>query len=270
MTDEVLRVGCRPRTTGSWPAGRVRTLNRISAIRAVEKQDPELAERIALAPLPAGPAGRLGPAAGVGVYVIWRFAKNQELAKRFLVDLALNYREAFMRSESSNLPAFPGAARDLDQLLSSDRAAQLPGKYTLLADAKSWSTNIGHPGHASAAMDEVFNQFIVPKMFAAAAGRNERGGGGGSRRGPNQADLRKVAGAGQDLSVGRTFRSHAAQIDGAPGVSACSSLRTPKVRSPVLPIQKGESMLVRNGSPVFRGLRLRGLPVADGSKPSRS
>lgn len=169
MTDEVL--SWNPASNNRFLASGKGSLilNRISAIRAVEKQDPGLAERIALAPLPAGPAGRLGPAAGVGVYVIWRFAKHQELAKRFLVDLALNYREAFMRSESSNLPAFPGATRDLDQLLSSDRAAQPPGKYTLLADAKSWSTNIGHPGHASAAMDEVFNQFIVPKMFAAAA-----------------------------------------------------------------------------------------------------
>jgi len=68
-----------------------------------------------------------------------------------------------------NLPAFPGAIPDLAALVSKDDEAKPPAKYALLSDAPSWSTNIGHPGHANAATDEVFNQFIVPKMFAAAA-----------------------------------------------------------------------------------------------------
>jgi multiple sugar transport system substrate-binding protein len=145
------------------------TLNPVSALRAIEKQNPQLAGQIAFAPLPAGPAGRLGIHNVMGVYVIWRFAQNQEAAKQFLVDLVLNYREAFARSESYNLPAFPGAVKDLAQLLASDAQAQPPGKYALLAQATEWSTNIGHPGQANAATDEVFNEYLVPKMFAAAA-----------------------------------------------------------------------------------------------------
>jgi multiple sugar transport system substrate-binding protein len=135
----------------------------------VEKQDPELAKQVALAPFPAGPAGRLGPSLGMGVYVIWKFARNQEAAKQFLVDLALSYREAFARSEFYNFPAFPGAVTDLVPLLANDPLAQPAGKYALLAQATEWSTNVGHPGHANAATDEVFNQFIVPRMFAAAS-----------------------------------------------------------------------------------------------------
>ncbi|MCA1843162.1 MAG: carbohydrate ABC transporter substrate-binding protein, partial [Actinobacteria bacterium] len=34
-----------------------------------------------------------------------------------------------------------------------------------------WSTNVGHPGYTNAAVDEVFNQNIIPKMFAAAIRR---------------------------------------------------------------------------------------------------
>ncbi len=168
MTDEVL----------SWdPASNNRYLNSgkgslilnpVSALRAMEKQAPELARQVALAPFPAGPAGRLGPALEVGVYVIWKFARNQEAAKQFLVDLALNYREAFARSEFYNLPAFPGAVTDLVSQLASDQQAQPAGKYALLAQATEWSTNVGHPGYANAATDEVFNEFIVPRMFAAA------------------------------------------------------------------------------------------------------
>ena len=97
-----------------------------------------------------------------------------EHVSKFLVDLALNYRDAFVHSGFFNLPAFPGAIPDLATLVSKDDKAKPPDKYALLRDATSWSTNIGHPGHANAATEEVFNKFIVPKMFAAAA----RGGVG--------------------------------------------------------------------------------------------
>lgn len=51
-------------------------------------------------------------------------------------------------------------------MLASDPA--LPsGKYGLLAQATQWSTNVGHPGSANAAIDEVFNQYLIPQMFSA-------------------------------------------------------------------------------------------------------
>jgi multiple sugar transport system substrate-binding protein len=144
-------------------------LNAISAIRAIEEQDPDLADHIALTPLPAGPVGRLGPYTVLDAYVIWRFSPSQEQAKQFLVDLALSGREGFLRSGYYNLPAFPGSVADLPSLVATDSKANPPDKYALLAEAASWSTNFGHPGHANAAFDEVFNQHLVPKMFAAAA-----------------------------------------------------------------------------------------------------
>ena len=143
-------------------------LDPIGAIRAIEQQDPELAKEIALAPLPAGPAGRLGPDPVVG-YVIWKSSRNQDLAKQFLVDLALNGRETFIRSQFYSFPAFPGAVPDLAALVANDATGQPPGKYALIADAPGWTTNLGHPGPTNVAVDEVFRQFVIPKMFAAAA-----------------------------------------------------------------------------------------------------
>jgi multiple sugar transport system substrate-binding protein len=143
-------------------------LNAISAMRAIETQDSALASKIQLLALPKGPRGRLGPYV-VGTYVIWKFARNAEAAKQFLVDLALNYREAFIRSDFYNLPSFPETIKDLPQLVASDARADPPGKYTLLAQATDWTTNLGHPGYTNAAVDEVFNQYLVPRMFAAAA-----------------------------------------------------------------------------------------------------
>jgi multiple sugar transport system substrate-binding protein len=144
-------------------------LNAISAIRAAEDQDQGLAAKIGLAPSLAGRAAPLGTHSVVNAHVIWRFARNPSAAQQFLIDLALNYREAFLRSRFYNVPAFPGAVPDLAQIVADDASVQPPGKYALLGNAEAWSTNIGHPGHANAAVMEIFDQFIVPRMFAAAA-----------------------------------------------------------------------------------------------------
>ena len=142
-------------------------INPISALRAVEKQDPAIAGKIGLASPLAGPVTRLAPPA-LSVYIIWNFAEKQELAKRFLVDLVMAYREAFIRSEFYNLPAFPGSVPDLADLVAKAPGVEPAGKYALLAQAVDWSSSVGHPGHTNAAIDEVSNQYIIPKMFATA------------------------------------------------------------------------------------------------------
>jgi multiple sugar transport system substrate-binding protein len=141
----------------------------VSAVRAAEKQDPDLAAKIALAPPPQGPAGRPGHMAVVNTYVVWKFAENPSGAARFLVDLVLGYRQAFLRSELYNLPAFPGAVPDVAALLAADASARPAGKYSLLAEAGDWTTNAGHPGSDNAAVSEVTNEYIISQMYTAAA-----------------------------------------------------------------------------------------------------
>jgi multiple sugar transport system substrate-binding protein len=143
-------------------------LNSIAAIRALETQDPGLAADVGLLPVPAGPAARLSPYV-VSVYVIWKFAQNQEAAKRFLVDLATNYREPFLQSQFLQIPSFPGALRELADLVANDSRAHPPGKYALFAGAADWSTNVGHPGSTNAAVDEIIKNSLISRMFAAAA-----------------------------------------------------------------------------------------------------
>ena len=43
-----------------------------------------------------------------------------------------------------------------------DPLAKPADKCALLADAAKWSTNIGHPGHANVAVEEVFEQTPGP------------------------------------------------------------------------------------------------------------
>lgn len=143
-------------------------INPVSGLRAVEKQDPAMARTIGLAPTLAGPAARLSPAPAQ-TYVIWTFAENQDGAKRFLVDLMLAYRDAFIHSEFYNFPAFPGSVPDLADLVAKAPGVEPAGKYSLIARCPEWSTNMGHPGYTNAAVDEVLNQNLIPKMVAATA-----------------------------------------------------------------------------------------------------
>lgn len=146
-------------------------VNAVSAIRAAELENAELARSVGLGPVPSGPAG-LDTPRGIyitNVYAIWNFSTQQELAKQFLVDLALGYREAFIRSGFYNMPSFPGGVPDLAELVAKDDRAQPADKYAFLADAAKWSTNIGAPGTANAAVIEVFNQDVITHMFASAA-----------------------------------------------------------------------------------------------------
>lgn len=165
MTDEVLGwdAASDNRLLASGKASFI--LDAVSALRAVEKQDPDLATRVGLAPVPAGPAGRVGPVAIMSTSVIWNFSMNQDAAREFLIDLAVGYEDAFVHSEFYNLPAFPEAVKDVAGLLGRDGS----GKYTVLAEASGWTANVGHPGHDNAAIEEIFNEFLIPQMFAAAA-----------------------------------------------------------------------------------------------------
>ncbi len=105
----------------------------------------------------------------MGVYVIWKFAANQEGAKKFLVDYVGNFRRVFLASQFYNFPCFPKQVPDLAKLISADEKVKPPDKYAVLADALDWTTNIGYPGYATAAIDEVFSTWVLNTMFAQAS-----------------------------------------------------------------------------------------------------
>ena len=105
----------------------------------------------------------------MNVYVIWKFAENIEGAKKFLVDYISNFRRAFLASEYYNFPCFAQTVPDLKKLVAHDKKAQPPDKYKVLEDVLDWATNVGFPGYASAATDEIFSTWIISTMFARVA-----------------------------------------------------------------------------------------------------
>jgi multiple sugar transport system substrate-binding protein len=134
-------------------------LNAVSALRTIEKNKPDLAANISLAKMPRGPVQRLGLEHVMGVYVIWKFASNKAAAQKFLV----------IRSEAYNFPSYPDSVKDLASLIQTDKVSKPPDKLAVLADAPTWSTNVGHPGATNAAVDDVFYKYLIPQMFAQAA-----------------------------------------------------------------------------------------------------
>lgn len=128
-----------------------------------------MADELWLAEVPEGPAGRFAPSFGIHSYFVWKFADNIETAKRFLVDYVGASRSALLASGFQNMPSFENAVPDLQAVLSNDPTAPRPDKYTVLASGADWTTNIGFPGHTSAAAAEVLGSHVVSRMFAEAA-----------------------------------------------------------------------------------------------------
>ena len=144
-------------------------VNAISITRTAEKEDPETSKKIWLARSPAGPAQRIGLEHVMCVYVIWKFAENIEGAKKFLVDYIGNFRKVFLASEFYNFPSFPDTVPDLKKLIAADAKADPPDKYKVLGDVQEWATNLGYPGYANAAIDEIAGTGVITTMFEKAA-----------------------------------------------------------------------------------------------------
>lgn len=141
----------------------------ISVARRAELQDRVMAGRIMFSPGLKGPSDWLACPHITQCYSIWSFAHNKAGAKRFLADLIDSSRTAFEVSGFCNFPSFPSTVPNLLARLSNDSRADPHWKYTALRDALHWTTNIGHPGYATAAADEVFRRFVIPRMFARVA-----------------------------------------------------------------------------------------------------
>jgi multiple sugar transport system substrate-binding protein len=142
--------------------------NAISATRTPEDRGLPFANDLWIWPIPKGPHGRLGYQHVMGCWWIWKFAANKPAAKKFLADLEINYKDAFLASKFYNFPSFPGAYSfaKIRRAVAQDKHKPI-GKYGILTTiAQKYTTNPGHPGYANAAFGEMFSKFMIPQMFA--------------------------------------------------------------------------------------------------------
>jgi multiple sugar transport system substrate-binding protein len=129
---------------------------------------PKMSRKIQLAKTPQGPVRRMGQYYVPG-YFIWKFADNIEGAKQFLIDFVGNLRKAFVASKFRDFPCFPDTTPDLKSLIAKDSRGLPPTKYNVLKDVPDWTTNMGFPGYANAAIGEVAAMNVIPDMFSKAA-----------------------------------------------------------------------------------------------------
>ncbi len=151
-------------------AGRISVaLNAISITRTAEKDNPEISKKIQLTKALRGPKRAIGLEHVMNCYVVWKFAENIDGAKKFLIDYTTDFRQAFLAGEFYDFPCFAKTVPDLQKLIAHDPKAHPPDKYKVLEDVLDWATNVGFPGYANAAIDEIFNTWVLNVMFAKAA-----------------------------------------------------------------------------------------------------
>ena len=112
MSDEVF-AWTAASNNQAFLAGRLSVaLNAISIVRSAEDSgNASLSDDTWLASIPRGPVMRLGNEHVMGVYVIWKFAKNKEAAQKYLVDQQLNYQDHFCAASTTTSLRGPARSR---------------------------------------------------------------------------------------------------------------------------------------------------------------
>jgi len=147
---------------GSW------IHNPISAYRTIQKSNPALADKIFVTKTPAGPVRRLA-AGAPNSYIIWKFARNKDVALEFLRYYTDHWVDGFMASTGYDHPLFENLIPKPAPIFSNDPSSHPPDKLKVLETASDWCVVFGYPGPSGPAADEVADNFIIPDMMAKAA-----------------------------------------------------------------------------------------------------
>jgi multiple sugar transport system substrate-binding protein len=161
MTDEVLTWD-ESGNNQMLAAGRASWIhNPISALRTIEKDNPELAKNIFVSLPPGGPKGAQ-TSVGTNVFGIMSWSKNASAAKAFLADYFADYAEAVRVSEGYNQPLLKRFRQKPMPILGDDPKLEVLQDFDQLARAS------GNPGSPTPASGDVDNNWIVPLMAARA------------------------------------------------------------------------------------------------------
>ncbi len=173
MTDEVFSWTAASNNQGLVAGQLSYILNSISAYRTAQATTQAVANDIFFVPALKGPSGTgLASQHVVRSYMVPKWAKNVDKIKQFMLDYMGAAHDSAYNSELYDFPAFPStpAASALQGWLQNDPFKSQPAnKLALLASAQRWTTNVGHPGPANAAIGEIFSTNVLPTMMANAA-----------------------------------------------------------------------------------------------------
>ena len=116
-----------------------------------------------------GPVRRIAAEHVMSCYVIWEFAENKDGAKQFLVDYIGELPPGVRDERVLQLPLLPDHGAEPQAARRQRPEGDADGQVRCSPTSLDWATNVGYPGYATAAIDEVFNTWVIPTMFAKAA-----------------------------------------------------------------------------------------------------
>jgi len=131
----------------------------ISAYRTTEDTNPPVFQNTHIALEPAGPSGKRVSVAAANVWMVWKFAKNQQAAKEFLVHLMDNDREGVIQSRGYNMPYINDGYKKPMPVIGTDP------KMQVLQDFPKIVAFFGYPGPFTTPIQEVVNLYVLPDMF---------------------------------------------------------------------------------------------------------
>jgi multiple sugar transport system substrate-binding protein len=140
---------------GSW------IHNPISALRTIEKEDPNLAKNIAISNSPGGPKGRNMPVSSQG-FGVAKWTTNASAVKAFLTDYYQALPEGIKASEGYNQPLLKSFRKKPMPVLGEDP------RLNILQDFDQYARSAGYPGTPTQAAGEVEANWIVPLMVGRA------------------------------------------------------------------------------------------------------
>jgi multiple sugar transport system substrate-binding protein len=135
--------------------------NQISALRTIEKDNPELARQVGVSNTPAGPKGRFA-SVGTSILASMRWSRSQAAARAFLADYFGSYLDGVRASEGYNQPVLQRFRNKPMAVLGEDP------RLALLQDFAETARLTGYPGPPTPAAAEVEANWIVPLMVGRA------------------------------------------------------------------------------------------------------
>ena len=135
----------------------------ISAYRTTEDTNPPVFANTFIGLEPAGPGGKRVHVGNPNVYAIWKFSKNQQAAKEFLIHLTDNWKEGIIASRGYNMPFLNDGYKKPMPVIGTDPKTQV------LQDFPKIVAFHGYPGPFTTPIQEVVATHVLNDMFTRVA-----------------------------------------------------------------------------------------------------
>jgi multiple sugar transport system substrate-binding protein len=135
----------------------------ISAFRTTEDTNPAVFQHTYMLPEATGPGGVRWNVGEPIIWAAWKFSKNPQGAKDFVVAIVEAQKEAMLASRGYNMPFLRDHYKKPMPGLGND------AKLAVLQEQDKITAFFGYPGPMSPPAQEVLTTFVIPDMFTKVA-----------------------------------------------------------------------------------------------------